>query len=117
MVRRVLISLSVALLSACASDAAMSSGPSVRVAKSLGSVQCSAGGVTVADLSKQLATAGAKVLGSSCATDGRMHAAMCGASDGRLGVLEIRAADLKAAEALGFRPLEQWRGAAAVPCK
>lgn len=117
MLRRLLIPLSVSLLAACASEPALSDVAPVRVAKPLGSVQCSPGGLTAADLSRQLAAAGVKVLASSCATDGRMHAAMCGASDGRLGVVEIAAADLKAAEAAGFKPLAHWRGAAAVPCR
>jgi hypothetical protein len=117
MFRRVLIPLSASLLAACASEPAVSDVARLRVAKSLGAVQCTPGGLNVADLSKQLAVAGVKSRAGSCATDGRMHAAMCGASDGRLGVVEIAAADLKAAEALGFRPLDQWRGAAAVPCK
>jgi allophanate hydrolase subunit 2 len=117
MVRRVLTMLSAALLAACASEPAVSDGSGVRVAKPLGSVQCSGGGTPVAEMARQMTAGGVKVLASSCATDGRMYAAMCGASDGRLGVLEIRAADLKAAEAMGFKPLDQWRGAAAVPCK
>lgn len=117
MLRRVLILLPVSLLAACASEPAVSDIARLRVARPLGSVQCSPGGLTTADLTKQLEAAGVKVFASSCATDGRMHAAMCGASDGRLGVVEIAAADLKAAEAAGFRPLEQWRGAAAVPCR
>lgn len=117
MVRRVLIPLSMSLLAACASEPAVSDVARVRVAKPLGSVQCSGGGVTAAELAKQLGGAGVKVHGSSCATDGRMHAAMCGAGDGRLGVLEIAAADLKTAQAQGFKPLDDWRGAAAVPCR
>lgn len=117
MFRRMLVALSASLLAACAADPAVSDVARVRVAKPLGSVQCSGGGVTVQELAKQLGGSGVKVLGSSCATDGRMHAAMCGAADGRLGVLEIGASDLKAAQALGFKPLEDWRGSAAVPCR
>ena len=117
MLRRMLVALSASLLAACAADPAVSDVARVRVAKPLGSVQCSGGGVSVQEQAKQLGGAGVKVHASSCATDGRMHAAMCGADDGRLCVLEIAAADLKAAQAQGFKPLDDWRGAAAVPCR
>jgi sugar phosphate isomerase/epimerase len=109
--------LALLALGACASEPAASTETNLRVARPLGSVQCSASGVPVSALARELADRGVKVLGTACATDGRMYAAMCGAPDGRLGVLEIRAADAEAAAALGFKPLEQWRGAATVPCR
>lgn len=108
--------LAAALLAACAAEPAVS-GPAVKMARPLGSLQCTGGGTTPEALQRELAAKGVKARAPSCATDGRMHAAMCGASDGRLGVLEVDAADRAAAEAAGFKPLEQWRGAAAVPCR
>ncbi len=108
--------LAAAWLAACASEPAVS-GPAVKMARPLGSLQCTGGGTTPEALQRELAAKGVKARAPSCATDGRMHAAMCGASDGRLGVLEVDAADQAAAEAAGFKPLEQWRGAVAVPCR
>lgn len=89
----------------------------VRVAKALGSKQCEGGGTPLPALQRQLEQGGVKVARASCADDGRMRVAMCGAADGRLGVFEIAAADLKAAAALGFSPLKEGEGAAEQPCR
>lgn len=114
--RRAVLLATAVLLSACAADPAVS-GAAVPMARPLGSLQCSGGGTTPEAMVRELAAKGVKARAPSCATDGRMHAAMCGASDGRLGVVEVDAADQATAEAAGFKPLAQWRGSVAVPCR
>jgi len=89
----------------------------LRVFKPSGPVQCGGGGgVPVATLARQLTDAGLKVLGSACGTDGRMHAAMCGAADGRIVIFELSPSDAQAALKLDFAPLANLPQAQVVPC-
>lgn len=72
------------------------------VYKSLGSVQCTGGGTTLAGIQKQLTDAGVTVLTSSCGTDGLASPAVCGAGDGKIAIFDIPPPQLSAALALSF---------------
>ena len=67
-------------------------------------------------LQSQLEAADVKVLGSSCGSDGRIYPAMCGASNGRIGIFEIPRAQLSKITALGFALLSDLRDATRVAC-
>lgn len=88
----------------------------VRVARATGSRQCEGGGASLDEMRRRLETAGVTVRSAQCATDGRMHPALCGAADGRMGLFEIDAAGLAAAQAQGFQPLAEGSEVRAVPC-
>jgi len=105
--------LGASLLPACAQPPAAGS---TRVFKSVGSLQCSGGGTPLPELARQLTDAGVSVSASSCGTDGRMHAARCGGSDGRIAIFEIPAAAAPAAEKLGFAALTKLPEAQATTC-
>lgn len=72
----------------------------VTVYKSRG-VQC-APLLPLADLQAPLTQAGIAVTSTSCGIDGYVHTAVCGAEDARIGLFEIAANDVSAAQALGF---------------
>lgn len=91
------------MLSACAPMG--SAAPGIDVYKYMGSKQCSGGGIPLATMMRQLSDAGVPVKNVSCGTDGRMYTAMCGAPDGRIGIMEIPEHKVAAAAALGFAPL------------
>lgn len=94
-----------AALSACADFGRVTQPPGVNVYKYVGSKQCSGGGTPVEKMMRQLSEAGIPVTNVNCGTDGRMYPAMCGAPDGRIGILEVPEAKISAAGALGFAPL------------
>lgn len=103
---RFLISLIVLMaLSACANLERMFQEPRVSVYKYVGSKQCSGGGTPLATMMRQLSDAGIPAMNVSCGVDGRMYPAMCGAADGRIGILEVPEAKVAAAAARGFAPL------------
>jgi hypothetical protein len=77
----------------------------VSIYKSLGSLQCNGGGTTVSALQQQLAVAGIQALAASCGFDGNVYAAVCGAPDGRIGIIDIPAQAVQIATTLGFSPL------------
>lgn len=83
----------------------MTQPPGVNVYKYVGSKQCSGGGTPVEKMMRQLSEAGIPVINVNCGTDGRMYPAMCGAPDGRIGILEVLEAKVSATGALGFAPL------------
>src|SRR5690349_8056169 len=97
------VSLAATVLAGCGGGDDPS--PPVSVFKSLGSVQCTGGGTSVAALQQQLAAAGVNALAASCGDDGLAHVTVCGATDGRIGIVDIPAAQLDAAAALGFARL------------
>lgn len=101
MKRLLLSSAAAALLAGCAAPQAAEP---LRVAKTLGSRQCEAGGTTLEALRTELERAGVRVARAACGSDGRMRVQRCGASDGRIGLFEIAAADREAAARLGFAP-------------
>lgn len=101
--------------SACAAPPATPLAP-LRVFKATGSLQCGDGGTPLPVMARQLGDAGVNVITSSCGRDGRMHPAVCGASDGRIAIFEVAAADAAAAAKLGFLPLAQLPDARPAPC-
>lgn len=102
--RAVLLAVLVAaaMTTACASER-------VRVFKPTGSVQCGDAGARGAAgleaLAKPLEGAGVRVLGRACGSDGRMHAMVCGAPDGRIAIFDVPAGDAEAARRLGYAAL------------
>lgn len=79
--------------------------PGIKVFKSMDSRQCSGGGVSLAGLQAQLAAANVQVQVAECANDGWFYPAVCGGADGRIGVFEIPAEQVPAANAAGFKSL------------
>ena len=106
-----------AFVCACTSTEAAGPQQTVRIFKSLGSVQCSGGGSDLAALSRQLATAGVRIESSTCGTDGRMHTALCGANDGRIAIFEVEEKDLQSAAKLGFASLTKLPEATSSSCQ
>lgn len=103
------------ILGACA-DLRTAPAPGISVYKYVGSKQCNGGGVRLETMMRQLSTAGVPVMNVSCGTDGRMYPAMCGAPDGRIGILEIPESKVNAAAALGFAPLSNLPDASKTVC-
>jgi hypothetical protein len=108
---RLLLGLAAVLGTACGTVAAP-----VAIAQSLGSRQCEGGGSTPQALAQTLRAAGLTVLSESCAHDGRMRPAVCGAPDGRLAVFEVPGEQLARAQALGFVALSTLPDARPQPC-
>ena len=88
----------------------------VSVYKSAGSVSCSGGGLTPAQMQIELTGAGIGVISAACGADGNPVIAMCGGPDGRINVFEVQAADVAAAQALGFALLSGLPDAVRIPC-
>ena len=88
----------------------------VSVYQYAGSLQCTGGGLTPAQMQIQLTGAGIGVISAACGTDGNAVIAMCGGPDGRINVFEVQAADVAAAQALGFALLSGLPNAARIPC-
>lgn len=105
-----------AALSACADFGRVTQPPGVNVYKYVGSKQCSGGGTPLATMMRQLSDAGISAMNVNCGTDGRMYPAMCGAPDGRIGILEVPEAKISAAGALGFAPLSSLPEAGKTVC-
>jgi hypothetical protein len=70
-----------------------------------GVLQCTGGGVTLTQQRAQLEGAGVSVLSASCGTDGMLHAAVCGAESGEIGVFTIPGDQTSAASKAGFASL------------
>ncbi|WP_224962239.1 hypothetical protein [Geomonas subterranea] len=87
-----------------------------RYYRTLGSLQCTGGGSSPAELAQELRKAGIAVNRTACGVDGRMHAAVCGAPDGRIAIFEIPPEQAGAATALGLQPLATLPDAAETPC-
>lgn len=104
-------------LTSCVNATTTPSQTTVRVFKSVGSVQCAEGGIELSTFARQLEAAGLKVVSSACGSDGRMRAAMCGVPDGRVAILELSSADAQSSATLGFTPLSKLPDAKVVPCK
>ena len=111
----VLSAVAAGMLHACVSVPPASTAY-VSVYKSMGSVQCKAGGTSLSAMLRQLSDAGIAVRDASCGTDGRMRVAVCGAADGRIGIFNVAEARLPAATAMGFAPLDSLPGASSVVC-
>ena len=89
---------------------------SSKVFKSMGTLQCSGGGVSLATLQAQLAAANVQTLSAACGTNGVATATVCGAPDGRIGIFEISPTQAGAAAAAGFAPLSTLPTAKTIPC-
>jgi hypothetical protein len=105
----------VALLSACGAGEG-EPGSRTSVAKSMGALQCSGGGASLAVLQGQLSAAKVQVHSSACGTDGLVHATLCGIADGGIGIFEIPADQVAAAAGAGFVRLDTLPSAKVVPC-
>lgn len=77
----------------------------VSLYKSLGSAQCTGGGITISQLQLQLAALGIQALAASCGFDGNVYLPVCGAPDGRIGIVELSARDAQLAASIGFAAL------------
>jgi hypothetical protein len=108
----VAMALSVVLLAACGDDTPATT----EVYTSAGSVQCSGGGATLAQMQGRLQAAGVEVAASSCGLDGNVQAAVCGAPDGRIGVFAVPETATPAASAAGFQPLSSLPRATKTAC-
>ncbi|MBT9613923.1 MAG: hypothetical protein IV108_11740 [Burkholderiales bacterium] len=101
----------------CVSANTTASQTTVHIFKSAGTVQCAGGGDDLPTLARQLEEAGLKVRSSACGSDGRMRAAMCGVSDGRIVIFELSSDDAQSSSKLGFAPLGNLPEAKVVPCR
>ncbi|MFN3786138.1 MAG: hypothetical protein ACK4RS_04795, partial [Thiothrix sp.] len=88
----------------------------VDVYKYQGSRQCEGGGVSLADMQRQLQMAGVAVNRADCGMDGMMYPAFCGGADGRINIFSIDTRNTNAAFAQGFRPLSSLPNAQRVSC-
>jgi hypothetical protein len=86
------------------------------VIKSMGSLQCSGGGLSLAALQGQLVAANVQVTSAACGTDGLPKAAICGESDGKIGIFEIPSEKVSAASAAGFTLLSTLPAAKPIAC-
>lgn len=108
--------LAIGALNACTDLQRVSTEPRASVYKYVGSVQCKGGGTPLSAMMRQLSEGGVPVFDVSCGTDGKMYMAMCGAADGRIGILEVPEAKVSAAAALGFAPLSSLPAATKTVC-
>lgn len=88
----------------------------VSVYKSLGSSQCTGGGLTLSALQYQLAAAGIQAIAASCGLDGNIYPAVCGASDGHIGIFTVPPQDVQLAVTLGFAALSTLPAAVPQAC-
>jgi hypothetical protein len=101
---------------ACGDSENQSATAPVSLYKYFGSVQCAGGGVTLADMERQLTEADIQVLSYDCGYDGKAYPAVCGAPDGRMGIFEIPAVQAPGATAAGFAPLSDLPAATKNAC-
>lgn len=87
-----------------------------KVYKSMGSLQCSGGGVSLVALQGQLAALNVQVKSAACGTDGLAHPTACGTTDGKIGVFEVSSSQASAAATAGFTPLSTLPTAKTIPC-
>jgi hypothetical protein len=102
-----------ALLTACGGN---DEEPGSKVFKSMGSLQCSGGGLSLTTLQAQLTAANVQVRSGACGTTGLATATVCGSPDGRIAIFEISPAQAEAAGAVGFAPLSTVPTAKTIPC-
>lgn len=81
-----------------------------------GSLQCSGGGVTLAQQRAQLESAGATVVSASCGSDGVLRVTQCGTPSGEIGVFSIPSNQVGLASTSGFLPLSGLPGATKTAC-
>lgn len=88
------------LLAACGGSDAP---PTTEVYAATGALQCTRGGLTLAQQRAQLEGVGVAVVSASCGLDGAARVAVCGASDGSIGVFTIASAQTGVALNNGFQ--------------
>ncbi|GFO64234.1 hypothetical protein M1B72_12415 [Geomonas paludis] len=115
--RAVALLLACTLLAGCMHHPKNPPAPGLTYYRALGSLQCTGGGKSVAELEQELRKAGLTVTRSACGVDGRVHAAVCGAPDGRIAIFEIPPGQAQAAASLGLQPLATLPDAAEAPCR
>lgn len=98
----------VAALTACGGGGGSDPLPTEKFAKVVEDLQCEAPRVTPAQLDSELVTVGAKVLSKSCAWDGRMYPAVCGAPTTYLQVIEIAQNQADLVRPLGYKTLAEF---------
>ncbi len=113
---RILVLTLAALASLTACGGGEGEEASSQVFKTMGSLQCSGGGVSLSALQAQLTAANVQVRSAACGTDGAFPPAVCGAPDGRIGIFEISPAQAEAAAAAGFKPLSTAPTAKMIAC-
>ena len=90
---------------------------SVSVYKSIGSRQCTQGGVSLGELKRQLTQAGIAVRRATCAFDGSKYPTVCGEPDGAIGILDVPVSQLADATRHGYALLSELTGPVqAGPC-
>lgn len=105
-----------ALLTASCGGGGDNVAATVSVYKSLGSSQCTGGGLTLSALQYQLAAAGIQAIAASCGLDGNVYPAICGASDGHIGIFTVPPQDVQLAVTLGFAALSTLPAAVPQAC-
>jgi hypothetical protein len=113
---RSLLTLAVALATACSAPTIAQPAAAVSVYKSFGSRQCGEPGLSRTQIERQLGEAGVPVLAFACGSDGRMRPQMCGAPDGRIAIVEVPADRVAAATRAGFTALSELPDALRQPC-
>jgi hypothetical protein len=86
------------------------------VFKSMDTLQCGVGGLSLTALQAQLGAANVQVVSAACGNDGVARPATCGTSDGRIGIFEIPPEKLTAASAAGFTLLSTVPTAKTIAC-
>jgi len=104
------------LVSACTQFGPQALPLSVPVYQYIGSKQCQGGGTALATMMRKLSDAGIPAMNVSCGTDGKMYPAMCGAPDGRIGIVGVPEDKVAAAAKLGFAPLSNLPDATKTVC-
>jgi len=88
----------------------------VDVYKYQGSRQCENGGVSLAEMQRELQAANIPVSNSSCGMDGRMYPAFCGGADGKINVFSIPSDAVNAARSYGYFLFSDLPGAQRTSC-
>ena len=86
------------------------------VYKSMGTLQCGVGGLSLAALQTQLSGANIQVASAACGVDGLSRPTTCGVDDGRIGIFEIPSDKVSAAATAGFSLLTTVPTAKTIPC-
>jgi hypothetical protein len=106
-----------ACLSACGGgDDTDTSTTTVTLYKHAGAVQCGSSGLSLSSMERELVEARVRVVSASCGSDGMIYPAICGSTDGRIGIFEIATSHRQAASARGFLLLSDKPTAISVPC-
>jgi hypothetical protein len=84
--------------------------------KYAGSLQCLGGGLSLSEMTFQISNSGILVLEFYCGDDGLPHIAMCGATDGRIGIFKVHLFQEQTAFANGLKPLSTLPSAVKTDC-